>query len=78
MKPQLEKILEGIMCWECQKQHDDKLKLAISQILKLVESVVPEEKDICYSKINMGFADSREYRQEGWNECIAEIKERLK
>ena len=35
-KVEIEKILKPLMCFECQKQHDDKLKSATSSLTALI------------------------------------------
>lgn len=38
LREKLAKIINPIMCWECQKQHDDKLESATNQILAILPS----------------------------------------
>jgi hypothetical protein len=75
LKAEVAKILEGqcvdskceaeISCKECRSK-------TVSQILALLESVVPEEKDISYGH-SIDIA-----KMNGFNACVKEIKGRMK
>ena len=56
---------------------EESISTALLALKSELLACLPKEEDICYSKINMGFADSREYRQEGWNECLTETKAKI-
>lgn len=73
----IRKTSDGDIGYAVQIAGKKEIPIALAQIKKEMMEMLPKEEDICYSKINMGFADSREYRQEGWNECRTETKARV-
>jgi hypothetical protein len=89
LKPQLEKILEEVVkenyqIWQRLDIHNDKkfelnkelYSSKASQILALIESVVPEEKEIDYSKPD--FVSNNQDALYGYNLCREEMLRRVK
>ena len=77
MKPtvreELEKIVDNVYYWHPNEYDTISITQATNQILKLIESSLPEEKEYDKEKTNW----YAQYSHQGYNQCLAEIKERL-
>lgn len=67
-------VQNGTGEWSYGHEYPFNLDQAISQILSLIEAIVPPEKSIeIPSQYGLKMTD----RVEGYNQCIADIKKRL-
>ena len=71
-KVEIEKILKPLMCFECQKQHDDKLKLATSSLTALIIKWL-EGKKVDIYKLKHGATVNNTWSEEGRNQLITEL-----
>ena len=74
-KAEIEKILKPLMCFECQKQHDDKLKSATSSLTSLIIKWLEGKKGgrrICFGEDCT--KDRVKYRNQLITELIGEVR----